>query len=192
MNRYVIPLLLIVISFGVYIAFIERTYAEIEQGIKQKDELAGYITRAEKVKEKFNELEARAANFPEDGKERLEKMLPEKIDPIVLLIAIEGEAKLLGLTVEQPSVTVDRGTPDNPPPYVEHHVTFNISANYMTFRKFLRAFEKSLALRDFGSISFSTKKSTEEGQREASGDETLSPELAIMDYTVSITTYSLR
>lgn len=187
MNRYAIPLLLIVISFGVYIAFIERTYAEIEQGIKQKDELAGYIARAEKVKEKFAELEARAASFPEDGKERLEKMLPGEIDPIVLLIAIDGEAKPLGLSVEQPSVTVDRGSPDNPPPYVEHHVTFNISATYPLFRKFLRAFEKSLALRDFGAISFSAKQSVEDPDAPP-----LSPEFAVMEYSVSITTYSLR
>lgn len=189
MNRYVIPLLLIVISFGVYIAFIERTYAEIQQGIKQKDELLGYIARAEKLQEKFNELEARAAGFPPDGKERLEQMLPETIDPIVLLIAIEGEAKRLGLSIKQPSVASDRGTPDNPPPYVEHHVTFTVTATYPLFRTFLRAFEKSLALRDFGSISFSATKAVEGDNSEQTPP---SPELAVMEYSIDITTYSLR
>ncbi|MDO8594714.1 MAG: type 4a pilus biogenesis protein PilO [bacterium] len=189
-----ISLLLILASFGVLFGYVQPTYGDAtgsavltEQSIVElKETMAGYADALNKTKEiekertgllqKYNEI-------PLADRSRLEKLLPDHIDSVRLIIDINTIAAQYGMTLRNIGLTDGKsvsskasgstiGPKDDKVKGVE--LKFSVSGAYNEFRSFMKDLEQSLRLVDVESVNFSA------------GDEDT------YTYTLSIVTYRLN
>lgn len=181
MNRYVVPVMFLLLSVALYLAYIDPTYIEIQKGLGREQVLVGYIADAKTAQAKIDDLKAQYAAFPAGSDQALHVLIPDSIDTTRLIVDMDAVVGKLGLVMKSPSVSLEAGVDGSP--LDMYHVSFGVSAPYSVFRDFLRGLEASLALRDMGSMSF-----TAHG---VGGNEFTGPN-AVHDYGLVITTYSLH
>ena len=116
--------------------------------------------------------------FPEDIRGRLEKMVPDHIDNVRLIIDLIALAKRYGIELHNPQIvapgTKTAATGPNVNRYDSVQLNFSITASYDVFQKFLEDMERSLRLTDVVSVGFTA------------GDKDT------YDYTITIRTYWLK
>lgn len=186
MNRYILPLLFILVSFGIYVTYIDKTYAEIQEQIKRQHELEAYLEQAANAQAELAEFASRVASFPAGAHESLVKMVPDEIDKVRFIVDVNALANQYGFKVKSPQVT-EEALDGSDAKYNRHTLTFGISAPYPIFRNFLSALESSLALRDLSSVSFSAVPPTKQTAALISN-----PQFVVYDYRVAIISYSMR
>ncbi|MDO8521648.1 MAG: hypothetical protein Q7S52_06045 [bacterium] len=185
MNRFLYPTLLILLAMALYLLYTKPLYIELHGQLAKEAEVKAALVEADKAQEQLDEIRKRYESFPSDANERLNQLLPERIDPIRLLIDSTAFLERNGFSAESLVITTDDGTDNDVAPYRTHTISFPISASYDTFREFLRLLEQSLVLRDTSSVSFTTAVET-------TGARVARPELLIHNYNLQIIGYSLR
>src|SRR3989338_898397 len=187
MNRYIVPLLLVLLSFGIYATYVEGTYGEIQEQIKHKQELEAYLAQAANAHAALEELKTRLESFPEGAEAKLAKMVPDEIDKVRFIVDVNALANKFGFKVKSPQVIHESAEGGTTAKYDRHIFTFRVSAPYPIFRDFLLALESSLALRDIASIAFTAEPATPQNLSRC-----LNPQSTVYDYRVEIISYSLR
>ena len=187
MNRYITPLIIVTIALSVYVLFINERYKDIQQQLVKVQELEVFLADAKTAREKIDEIALRYQSFPLDADNRLNVLLPDKIDSVKLIVDVESVAKRHGLILTSPSVTGGAPVPNSSDKYIKHNISFKVSSTYPNFRQFIGDLEKSLALRDFSNVSFI---STVTAENKNTGN--VEPEFTVFDYQVELTSYSLR
>lgn len=185
MNRYIIPILLVIIATGLYIQYIDPTYTTILAIQSKLDDTEAHKIDAASAQEKIDALERTTKSFPAGYEDRLRMMVPTTVDPTRLIIDVNEMAETQGLHLKSPQVS-SGGNGKKTSAFIKHIITFSVTAPYDTFRKFISTLEYTLALRDTASVSFTS--STE-------GDNAFlraHPENAAYNYSFTITTYSLE
>lgn len=186
MNRFLYPTILIVLAVAVYLLYTKPLYAELKRGLAKEVEVKAALVEADKAREQLDAIRERYESFPPDANERLDQLLPEKIDPIRLLIDSTAFLERNGFSADSLSIAYGGGEgKDDNAPYRTHMISFSIAASYDTFREFLRVLERSLVLRDTSSVSFTTSLGI-------AGVRTARPELQIHTYNLQIIGYSLH
>ena len=186
MNRYIIPILLVLIATGVYIQSIDPTYTVIRELQVKIADIEAHKIEARDAQSKIAALEKVTKTFPEGYENRLRMMIPTTVDPTRLIIDVNEMAASQGLHLKAPQVTYQAIDAKKSAPFAKHTITFTVKAPYDTFRKFISLLEYNLALRDVTSVSFTTASPEENGLPVAH------PETLPYDYSFSITTYSLQ
>lgn len=182
MKRFLVPTILILLAMAVYILYTEPLYLELKRQLAKEEAVKAAIVEAEQAQEKLREVKQRYESFPPDADEKLSQLLPERIDPIKLLIDASEFLERNGYSAK--SVTVDFDDAEaSTAPYRKHKINFSISASYDMFREFLHAMESSLVLRDAGAVTFTVVNSQGVPARSTQ---------AIHTYNVQVTGYSLR
>lgn len=184
MNRYIVPVLFLLLSIGLYLSYIDPTYIEIQKALEREQALIGYIADAKTAQAKIDNLKSQYAQFPTGADQALSVLIPVTIDPTRLIVDMDAVIGKLGLVMKSPSVTVQKG--DGNGALDMYQVKFSVSAPYTVFRTFLHDLEGSLALRDMTSLGFSSAGA---GDPENIGTNAA---LAVHSYNLSITTYSLH
>ncbi len=186
MTRYIFPILLVLLSVLIYAFSIEPLlYGEIPQVIAKEKGLTDALATAANAQVKLDAIAKSYASFPPDAAERLAEILPEKIDPIRLVIETNAFMAHNGFSPKSLTIGQDAGGNEGDGSYKTHVITFSIAASYDTFREFLHVLESSLVLRDLSSVSFTTVS-------EGVADLGTRPELAIHNYKVQAIGYSLH
>jgi hypothetical protein len=171
----------LLLSTVLYLVYIDPTYIETQKALARERELVGYIADAKTAQAKIDDLKAQYAEFPAGADQALQVLMPASIDQTRLIVDMDAVIQKLGLVMKSPGVLVEKGEPLD-----KYQVQFSVSAPYAVFRTFLHDLESSLALRDMGSLAFSARGV---GKDEFSS---ISPALAIHEYSLTITTYSLH
>lgn len=185
MNRYIIPILLVILSASVYVLVIDPTYADIRRQQAKEIELDNSIADAKQANVKLAKIKEAYAAFPAGSEQALSTILPDKIDAIKFIIEMEAVARIHGLVLKGPSAIVADSDKSNSSKYDENHITFSVAAPYTVFQEFLRDIQDSLALREMTSISFSADEADLNAKYQR-------PESIVYTYNVSITSYSLH
>ena len=189
MNRYLIPIFLVLLSAGLYIMYIDPMYAAIGAGNTKIAEYDKLLADAKVATQKIDKLRETQEHFPAGYDTALNTILPSSVDPLRLVIDINGIAATRGLYVKAPRVVVapkDEQSVDN---LQKNMITFTISAPYAVFRDFLRDLESSLMLQDLSSMTFSS--APKETDVSSENYYAAHPELRPYDYQVTAITYSL-
>lgn len=185
MIRYVAPVIFLLLSVAVYLAYIDPMYIETKKILAREQELIGYIADAETAQAKIDALKTQYAAFPPGSDRALHVLLPDSIDSTRLIVDMDAVISRFGLVMKSPGVIVEPF--DAETNLVKHRVSFSVTAPYPVFRNFLHDLESSLALRDMGSITFTTGGASRE-----EGSAVLHGPLAAHEYMLNITTYSLH
>src|SRR3989338_1578701 len=189
-----ISTILLIASVGVFFGYINPTYGAQTGAVdirgksirELKEERANYTDALNKTREietvRIGLLE-KIANIPAEDKERIEKLLPDNIDSVRLIIDVNNIASQYGMTLKNIGLTGSApeksgGASSNAigpqnELFKEVGLKFSVSGSYDNFRSFIKDLERSLRLVDVMSVSFVASET-------------------VYDYSVTISTYRLN
>ena len=185
MNRYIVPLLLVLIATGVFIQYIDPMYTSVVTLQTKLADIEAHKKDADTAQTKIDALENVTKRFPPDYEQRMRLMVPDTIDPTRLIIDVDEMAAAQGLHLNSPQISLQSDNKKTAA-FVKHVLTFNVTAPYDVFRKYLTSLEYNLALRDTAVVGFSTTAEDSNGVLAAH------PETIPYSYSFSIITYSLH
>jgi Tfp pilus assembly protein PilO len=187
--RILTPLAVIAVCIGMYFLYITPSAVEVSGLIKKKNEYYDVLQKAKELTSKRDELATTYNSIPATDLDRLAKMVPEKLDPVLLANDVNALAVANRLKIQ----TFKTGTGDERPafvdpqealPYKVTSVSMVINGQYADFLKFLSGLETSLRLLDVVDMKV-----------EAPSDATVTGSKVInnaMNFTLQINTYSLK
>lgn len=156
--KLLVPIILIVISGGIYLGYIDGAYDTVKTLQAEEQQYEDALRQSETLNRVRNELLTTYNNISTRDLDRLDKMLPNNIDSIRLLIDIDGiaaengvalsdlEAEPSGVDGSEGSIGIVRAS-------------FTTTATYQVFKNLLRDLESSLRLFDINAISISAPTS---------------------------------
>ena len=168
-----ISILLLVASLGIYFGYSSPTYSGVTLSsdlngksiAELKEERARYLDALEKTRE-IEEVRigllAKYNNIPDASKESLEKLLPDHIDSVRLIIDVANIASQYGMTLKNIGLTDS----DSEQEYVSDTLgpqegntkpvglKFNVAGSYDNLRAFIKDLEISLRLVDISALAF--------------------------------------
>ncbi|OGI58055.1 hypothetical protein A3C60_02345 [Candidatus Nomurabacteria bacterium RIFCSPHIGHO2_02_FULL_37_45] len=199
MIRFILPLALIGITISVFFVFTDPMYKDIAQ---LRTQLASYNEALNNSKMLENERDKLTAKFNAINPEnlmKLEKLLPENIDNIRLILEIEQVALPYGMVLKNikyntikdiaQDASGDVATPQGGgvgeamnKDYGIWDLEFSTTGTYSNFINFTKDLEKNLRIVDISSIEFSSNIN--------SGPNSSLPE--VYQYNFKIKTYWLK
>jgi Tfp pilus assembly protein PilO len=182
------PLILIIISLGTFWIYIDPNYRgqnlgdgkmSIQELQKEDLNYQNALKQSDEVKAKREALQDKNSQFNLADIERLQKLLPDNIDNIKLIINITTIAANHGLVLKDPRldtaavVVPDKLGKDNSKSG-SVGLSFSVTASYDKFQEFLADLEKSLRLVEITGLA-------------VTGNNT-----GLYDFSVNLKTYWLK
>ncbi|OGG44513.1 hypothetical protein A2841_02880 [Candidatus Kaiserbacteria bacterium RIFCSPHIGHO2_01_FULL_48_10] len=178
--KFFLPILFLAGAVGLFFWFIDPAYARIKELRVQEAEFDQALTRARELQEVRDELIQRYNGFPSEDIARLEKLLPDHIDNVRLIIDLDSIASRYGMRVRNVAIessqnhSIEGAVGPDESTYESVVISFSVAGPYDTFRGFLTDLERSLRLVDVTKLSFSATPS------------------GIYEYNISVKTYWLK
>lgn len=176
--RLFLPFLLIIVSLSSFFVLTKPKLDAIRASAAEVgayEEALGNATRLNSIRDS---LLARYNQFPSEGAAQLEKLVPDTIDNVRLIIDLNGIARDRGMQFKNLRVTSTGqnglGAAPGGKKFDAVSISFSVSTTYDEFRRLVVDLERSLRIMDVTSLSF------------VAGDK------GIYDFTVGLKTYWLR
>jgi Tfp pilus assembly protein PilO len=175
-----LPILFLAISGALFFLYIDPTYARVKDLLAEQGQIDQALSRAKELQDVRDSLLARYNTFPTSEIDRLQKLVPDHVDNVRLILDLDSMAAKYGMRVRDVNIgneavrqdTASIGSDDSA--YESVVLSFTVSGTYDTFRQFLADLERSLRLVDIVGLQF---KATENG---------------IYNFTFHIKTYWLK
>ncbi|MBI2049281.1 MAG: type 4a pilus biogenesis protein PilO [Parcubacteria group bacterium] len=156
--RYVISAILIAVSAAVFFLFTNPLYQEtkiLKQQIAILDET---FSNSKRVQEARDTLFAKFNAISETDLSRLEKMLPDNVDNVKLILELDRIASQRGMDIKRIDVQETKGDAAGLGPsglnYGELDIGLTLTGSYSSFRGFLADLEQSLRVVDITELNF--------------------------------------
>lgn len=168
MGRILLPILFLVVSVGLYFTYITKALGEV-QALKTED--AGYdqlLASAKKLRDRRAELTEQYKQLDAAGLKKVQKMIPDHIDNVRLLIDIDNIASAHGLHIRDftfsndasgaSSAAANTSSGGTSAPESTTHayntavMSFQVNASYDNMLAFLKDLEHSLRIIDITKI----------------------------------------
>jgi Tfp pilus assembly protein PilO len=178
--KFLISAVFLIVSGALFIGYVNPTYAELKTLIAQQAQYDQALTRSKELQSVRDQLLARYNAFPQDGITRLEKLVPDHVDNVRLILDFDAMASRYGMHVKNVSIESDDSRAKSgqigPDQSASESVilAFTVSGTYDTYRKFLADLEHSLRIVDLAGLSFGTN------------------DTGVYDYRVRLKTYWLK
>jgi len=178
--KSVLPIILILAAFGLFFFFTNGEYQKIKS---LQSDIRGYdiaLDKSQLVLKKRGELQAKYAQFATPDLNALQKLLPDHVDNVQLILDINGIARNHNMAVSKikidqaPAQAKDAPLGPSTKSYSSILVSFRTQATYENFVSFMKDLETGLRLVDVTDLSFKIG------------------EKSVNDYSVSIRTYWLK
>jgi len=179
MSRPVLSIILIAISIGAFFSVINPRYEGIKVLQTENAEFDQALEKARELQSVRDDLLSRYNTFSTEELEKLEKILPDNVDNVRLILDLDSIASRYGMTIRKVSLTekvnvVSEIQTANEIGEIE--LSFNVESSYGDFKKFIRDLEQSLRIVDISKLAFI--------QDDDKGDGT--------DFKITIKTYWLK
>lgn len=197
--RFILPIVLIGIAVAVFFSFTGPIYNGISGLKSQSTSYNEALANSKALENERDKLTAKYNAIDPSNLIRIQKLLPENVDNIRLILEIEQIASPYGMVLKDVKynatdtdaansigMAVQGGTVAKPvvKDYGIFDLEFSISGSYDNFIKFTRDLESNLRIVDISSISFSSEVTP------GVGGAAISPE--IYKYDFKIRTYWLK
>jgi len=155
--------MLIGASVAFFIVGVDPIYQEIRGLQKEAEAFNAALSKSRELQEVRDELLAKYNSFSVENLERLEKLLPDNVDNVRLIMDINNIATRYGMSIKSTTIsemakTNTSGIVGDPgaeqKTYGSIMLSFSVSSPYETFLAFINDLERSLRLVDIKSISF--------------------------------------
>lgn len=166
--KKLMPIILILVSIGIFFLVIDPQYKKIQELNKEIKENTRMLKLASELKEKRDDLQDKFNSFGEDDRKTLEKILPDTVDNVRLILDINNIANDVGIKItnigidnegdetESSRNIVDRTSTSG---YGTIALSFSVSSTYDVFKVFMKRLENSLRLVDIVDLSVSVGES---------------------------------
>lgn len=181
MGKFIIPILLVTLSFGSYFLYTKDYYeqakvvkADVVKLRSAQEKLTEALKKKDKLAMSYNALDTSLID-------RLEKLMPSNLDNIKLIIDVDRTAKQYGMILnavkfdvdqqaKQTTTTVGAATgttivrdnataKDSKKDYNEFSLTMTVTGTFANFTKLISDMEKNLRIVDITSITFDAQDS---------------------------------
>ena len=184
--RNILPIILIVISIGLFYFDIAPQYTTVETLMAQKSQYADAITKVQEVSTLRDELLTKYNGFSADNIARLERLVPENINTVKLVSDLNSVAGTHGITIKSVSVSDDivdtsQTVPDTTAPQKPYNTTtisFKFDSTYPDLVTFLQDLEHSLQVVDVKAVTFQVPPDN--------------VNTGVFEYAITIQTYYLK
>lgn len=168
------PIILILVAIGVFFVFIDPKYNEVKDLQAQIERNNKTLDLAEQLREKREDLRQKYNQISDDEKLELQKMLPDTVDNVRLIIDISNIAEKYGIIIQDIQVAPEEdseenvqvinsdfesttsGSTINYPDTSKIGIisfSFSVVAQYDVFLDFLKDLEEALRIVDVRSIT---------------------------------------
>lgn len=184
MTRFILPLLLVASAVGLFMLYTDNAYQEIKNLQKQVAAYDEALNKSQELKRTRDQLISRRNTFPAESLQKLEKILPDNVDNIRLIIDINSIAARhllsiknieLGAVADSASGRSALAVGASGSAVSSVKLGFTVSASHEDFLAFLQDLERSLRVVDIENITFS-----------------VNPVTTLNDYVFNIRTYWLN
>jgi hypothetical protein len=177
--RFIFPTLLILISIGAFLVFINPTYSEVKVMRAESAQYDEALTNSRKLQEERDALSEKYRTLSPEDLERLTRMLPDNADNIRLILNLQQMAQTYGMAISSikfdaasAAVAKNGGTATAASAttavsatdaakaqrdYGDFEIEFTTTGSYANFQKFLKDMERSLRITDIQSITFGSE-----------------------------------
>ncbi|MCK9352003.1 MAG: hypothetical protein WCT49_03875 [Candidatus Paceibacterota bacterium] len=187
--KNILAVLLIIASIGIFYMLLRPVYGEIQLTREEKKEYERALNDSRAVEERQSVLGSKFNEMPPSDVERLEKMVPDSIDNIRLIIEVDKIAQRYNMSLEDPKVFQQKeemtslqeavvASSGMAALYGVGKLSFTVTGTYEAYIAFIKDVEKSLRLIDIISISLTPSASEGAG--------------TVYDFNTEIKTYWLK
>lgn len=187
MMRLIFNAVLLAASIAIIFVYIKPTYEDASQGIVALQEKKANLLQARSdldvLKRKQTELFALRNQISQEDLNRLERLLPKEINPVLFIMELDTIARDQGMSLknikfddakkELTGTTLPSATPKKT--YETFTVTFDVAGRYQNFSTFLDLVEQGLRVTDVTSVAL-----------------TANDKVDIYQYTVKAQTYWMK
>ena len=162
MIKTIISVIGIVASGAAFFMFTQPTYDQVKSTNVEIAQYDSALQKAAELQARKQELLSRFNAFNPDDRARLEKLLPDHVDNVRLILDLDNLASKHGLAMQNVVVEGQGGTPAaqtaiaavgaSKQKYDSLTLSFTTQGTYGTFQKFLGDLELSLRLVDLVSM----------------------------------------
>lgn len=156
-----LPILFLAISGGLFFIYIDPTYGQVKDLLVQQGQIDQALSRSKELQDVRDSLLARYNTFPTAEIDRLQKLVPDHVDNVRLILDLDAMASKYGMRVRDVNIGGNDGSkPDtatigsDDSAYESVVLSFAVSGTYDTFRQYLADLEKSLRLVDVVGLQF--------------------------------------
>lgn len=177
MSKVVTPILFFIIAVGLFFTYIRPAYDVLVAFQAQEEELDVALQETEQLIQKYDTLMTNYSSISSEDKARLNKILPQEIDVVRLILDLDSLAtknnmEIISFEVPQldskhapvsRSRTAQRGTSDEDSPIGNAVLTIECEGEYLDFKNFIYDIERSLLLMDMVALEIEVPDMSEAG-----------------------------
>ena len=161
--KFFTPIILIVAGLGIFFGYIDPMYQDTIKPLQtQIDQYNSVLESSKTLLAKRDALNSTYTSIDPNNIARLEKMLPDTIDNIRLVIDLNGIAQRYGMSISNLNLsgadtasTPATGAITSGTNQVQTvTIGFTVTTTYSTFISFLKDLEQSLRILDVSGITF--------------------------------------
>lgn len=161
MIRLAIPIILIIVALGLFFGYIDPTYIQIKELRVEEKTYDEALNQSRELQEIRDALLSRYNTFSQQDLNRLEKLLPDHVDNVRLILDIDSIASNYNMRTRNVTVSEVSSEDKNIIGANQNAVdsvvlSFSVAATYENFIRFIKDLESSLRIVDFVGLSFSS------------------------------------
>lgn len=178
MLRIIIPILILGTAITGVFLFVNPLYNDINT---LKSELSAYneaLNNSKKLETERDKLVNKYKSITPENLKKLDKLLPDGVDNIILILEIEKIALAYGMelnnirydtftknkvTDTNNNATAIKATVEDNKPYGSWDLEFSVEGSYDDYLSFLSDLENNLRIVDISSVQFSSANTKESG-----------------------------
>lgn len=164
MNKNATALILIILAIGIYFTFTSNKLDELKEIRAVNSEYQQAINNAERLVKVRDSVLAAYNNISETDKDRLNKLVPDNVDNVRLIIDVKDDiAAAHGLSLkniktsspdmQQQQPTGTNTEAGNTSKYGMVTLSFSVTTSYQIFMDFLKDLEASLRIMDISKLT---------------------------------------
>ncbi len=166
MGRFIFPIILIAIAAISYFTFIDPHYTQVKALRVQLDSYNKALSNERQLEAIRNDLTERRNAMSSSDIERLERLLPDNVNNVGLILDLNALGQPLGMQIQNVKFEVQnkataagqdqKQAAQDKKDYGVFNIEFSTIGTYPNFVSFLAQLDKSLRMIDVQSISFSS------------------------------------
>ncbi len=163
MIRLFVPILLVGVALGLFFGYIDPTYTKIKTLQAEEARFDQALEQSRELQSVRDSLLSRYNTFPTGELRRLEKMLPDNVDNVRLILDIDSMAARYNMRTRNVTISGANGEENeviggNQGAVGSVILSFSVAAEYDNFLRFLRDLEQSLRIVDLVGLSFDSSE----------------------------------
>ena len=166
MNKFILPVILLIVSVGLFVGFIDPTYKEAKELKEVKSQYDVALDKSKELRSIRDSLIGKYNSFSDSDLIRIRKMIPDNVDNVRLVMDIDSVAAKYNSTIRDVKVNVPSDSDEVRVNIAEvrdyEFVTldFSMTSTYDNFINFVTDLKDSLRLVDITNLSFSSLSQT--------------------------------